>query len=378
VEITIKVPWTADNGKNSRANADTGAERIAILGPAERNLKMLRENLGVHIVAREARVTVTGPRPAVVAAKSILDALVESARGRQPMNRQQVLDLIAQAAGMMEEETAAEAATGTDAFHDAELTQWDGRLAVFSGGKPIRPRTANQERYIDAIRDNDLVFGIGPAGTGKTYLAVAAAVHLLKSNRVKRLILARPAVEAGEKLGYLPGDLRAKVNPYLRPLFDALADMLDFGTLHRFMENDVVEVVPLAFMRGRTLNHAAIILDEAQNATRTQMLMFLTRLGHGSKMVVTGDPTQIDLPDPRDSGLVDAARRLTRTAGVGWIGFDRSDVVRHSLVQRIIDAYGEDKAQEAAASSGRTLRRKPKSSDNSDDNPQESRSPEGR
>lgn len=193
-----------------------------------------------------------------------------------------------------------------------------------------------------AIRDNDLVFAIGPAGTGKTYLAVAAAVHLLRTDRCSKVILCRPAVEAGEKLGFLPGDLEAKVNPYLRPLFDALNDMVEYATLRRFMESDVVEVCPLAFMRGRTLNNAVIILDEAQNTTRGQMKMFLTRMGIGSKMIVTGDATQIDLPDPRQSGLVDAARRLTRTAGVGFVTLDRSDVVRHTLVQRVIDAYGDD------------------------------------
>ena len=215
-------------------------------------------------------------------------------------------------------------------------------MDVFVRGRRVRPKTPNQERYVEAIRQNDLVFAIGPAGTGKTYLAVAAAVHLLKTDRAARVILARPAVEAGEKLGFLPGDLQAKVNPYLRPLLDALQDMLDYSTLRRFMDSDVVEVVPLAFMRGRTLNNAVIILDEAQNTTRGQMKMFLTRMGHGSKMIVTGDVTQIDLPDPRESGLIDAARRLLRSPGVGFATLDRADVVRHPLVQRIIDAYGED------------------------------------
>jgi phosphate starvation-inducible PhoH-like protein len=192
------------------------------------------------------------------------------------------------------------------------------------------------------MRTHDMVFGVGPAGTGKTYLAVASAVHLLRADRVRRVILVRPAVEAGEKLGFLPGDLEAKVNPYLRPLFDALGDMMDYATIRRFMESDVVEVVPLAFMRGRTLNHAVIILDEAQNTTRGQMQMFLTRMGEGSKVIVTGDVTQIDLPDPRESGLVDAARRLSRVPGVAFVALDRSDVVRHELVQRIVDAYGEE------------------------------------
>jgi phosphate starvation-inducible PhoH-like protein len=189
------------------------------------------------------------------------------------------------------------------------------------------------------IRDHDLSFGIGPAGTGKTYLAVAAAVHMLRAQMVRKLILCRPAVEAGERLGFLPGDLQAKVNPYLRPLLDALHDMMDFATIKRFMFNDVVEVIPLAYMRGRTLNNAAIILDEAQNTTRGQMQMFLTRMGHGSKMIVTGDVTQIDLPEPTESGLIDAARRLRRIKGIGMVQLGQEDIVRHSLVQKIVEAY---------------------------------------
>jgi phosphate starvation-inducible PhoH-like protein len=204
----------------------------------------------------------------------------------------------------------------------------------------VTPKTPNQQLYLDAIRDHDLVFGIGPAGTGKTYLAVAAAVHMLKTEQIKKVILARPAVEAGERLGFLPGDLQAKVNPYLRPLLDALHDMMDYATIKRFMMNDVVEVVPLAYMRGRTLNRAVIILDEAQNTTRGQMMMFLTRMGHGSKMIVTGDTTQIDLPDPKESGLIDAVRRLRRVPGIGMVTMDERDIVRHSLVQRIVEAYG--------------------------------------
>jgi len=203
------------------------------------------------------------------------------------------------------------------------------------------------------IRDHDLAFGIGPAGTGKTFLAVAVAVHLLKLGAVQRVILARPAVEAGERLGFLPGDLQEKVNPYLRPLLDALHDMLDFSTIRRFMDNDVIEISPLAFMRGRTLNNAIILLDEAQNTTRGQMKMFLTRMGHGSRMIITGDTTQIDLPDPTQSGLIDAVRRLRRVPGVGFAELTGQDVVRHRLVQRIVEAYGVD---EAAAPHGRALR----------------------
>jgi len=321
LEVTVKVP--------------AGPERIWVLGSAERNLKLLREALGVHVSSRDGLVQVRGPHPQVSIARSVLEGLAElAARHGEAPTRQQVMDLIT------DETEVATTAGGQDG--SAELRDWDGRLNVYAAGRPVRAKTPNQEKYLEAIRQNDLVFGVGPAGTGKTYLAVAAAVHLLKTSRVKRVILARPAVEAGEKLGYLPGDVRAKVNPYLRPLFDALADMMDYATLRRFMENDVVEVSPLAFMRGRTLNSAVVILDEAQNSTKGQMKMFLTRLGHGSKMIVTGDITQIDLPDAGDSGLIDAGRRLKRTPGVAFIAFEKSDIVRHALVQRIIEAYGDD------------------------------------
>jgi phosphate starvation-inducible PhoH-like protein len=326
VEITVKVP--------------SGAERVSVLGSAERNLKMIREGLGVGVTARDGRVHISGARAPVTAARRVIERLSEAA-AIEPLDRQQVLDLIAEESGQTNGEAHPWDLTGELRPADA-LEEWDGRLNVYSGGKAVRPRSAHQEQYLSAIRENDLVFGIGPAGTGKTYLAVAAAVHLLKTGRVRRVVLARPAVEAGEKLGFLPGDLREKVNPYLRPLFDALNDMMDYQTVRRFIDSDVVEVCPLAFMRGRTLNNAAIILDEAQNTTKGQMKMFLTRMGQGSKMVVTGDVTQIDLPEPTESGLIDAARRLGRTKGVAFVSFDRCDVVRHELVQRVIDAYGED------------------------------------
>jgi phosphate starvation-inducible PhoH-like protein len=205
--------------------------------------------------------------------------------------------------------------------------------------KKVVPNSTNQRRYVEAIRQNDLVFGIGPAGTGKTYLAVAMAVSLLNANRVKRIILARPAVEAGERLGFLPGDIAAKVDPYLRPLYDALYDMLDPQRAERLMDQGTIEVAPLAFMRGRTLDHSFMILDEAQNTTSEQMKMFLTRIGFGSKAVVTGDVTQIDLPAQRISGLVEAREVVRGIAGIHFIHFDETDVVRHPLVQRIVLAY---------------------------------------
>ncbi len=312
--------------------------RHLVFGPAERNLKMIREALGVHITSRDGRVSITGERGGVIVARNVLEALNLAAAEKRALSRQQVLDILGRESARVGDEV------GGDDLGTASHG-WDGSLNVHVAGRPVRARTRNQQLYIDAIRDCDLVFGLGPAGTGKTYLAVAAAVHLLKTDRVKRLILTRPAVEAGERLGFLPGDVRAKVNPYLRPLFDALNDMMDYSVLRRFMENDVVEVSPLAFMRGRTLNNSFVILDEAQNATKGQMKMFLTRLGHGSKMVVTGDPTQTDLEDARDCGLVDAAAKLRKTEGVGFVGFDKTDVVRHALVQRVIEAYGDEDAR---------------------------------
>src|SRR6185295_18293128 len=207
-------------------------------------------------------------------------------------------------------------------------------------GRAIKPKTSGQERYTEAMLKHDLTFCVGPAGTGKTYLAVAVAASILKRGAAKRIVLARPAVEAGEKLGYLPGDLQAKVNPYLRPLFDAMHDMMDFDHFRRLMANDVIEVIPLAFMRGRTLNHAAIILDEAQNTTVQQMLMFLTRMGEGSKTIVTGDDSQVDLLGHQKSGLYDAVQRLSRISQIAIVRLTQLDIVRHKLVTHIVEAYG--------------------------------------
>ncbi len=310
MEISIKLP--------------TGDERVALLGSGDRNLKMIRESLGVSVSSRDGTVLIKGDRQAVNAARKVMERLGREASSGQA-SRRKVLEVIAEEAGRGD-------GVGTPA------------LEVFSGGRPIRALSPNQQAYLDAIASHDLVFAVGPAGTGKTYLAVATAVHLMRTDRARKLILVRPAVEAGERLGFLPGDMQAKVNPYLRPLFDALHDMMDFAAIRRLMDNDVVEVAPLAFMRGRTLNGAVVILDEAQNTTRGQMKMFLTRLGQGSKMIVTGDTTQIDLPDPRDSGLIDAVHRLKRTPGVACVTLEKGDVVRHDLVQRIVEAYGESPA----------------------------------
>ncbi|MCE2652459.1 MAG: PhoH family protein [Planctomycetaceae bacterium] len=327
---------------------------------------MIREGLGVRVVARDGQVRVSGERKAVLAARLVMDRLVEAAERNAPLGRHQVLELIGRSVEMAgDREQAAElfhgamgaGGAGSWATSTIEGPPWADHLDVYAGGEAVRARTANQQVYLDAIRDHDVVFGIGPAGTGKTYLAVAAAVHLLKHGRIRKVILARPAVEAGEKLGFLPGDLQAKVNPYLRPLFDALNDMMDFNTMKRFMVSDVVEVVPLAYMRGRTLNRACIILDEAQNTTRGQMKMFLTRMGHGSKVIVTGDATQIDLPDPSASGLVDAARVLKKVPGVAMISLTEEDIVRNPMVARIVEAYGRMEAAGGGSAGGRGGRR---------------------
>jgi len=328
-----------------------GADRVAALGAGERNLKMVREALGVNVSARDGQIRIAGERDAVFAARTVLERAITAADAKRSLSRAEVLELINEEAARHRSGPAwalggpppGQATSDPTAVRELGegLPAWEGELTVRAAGRPIRPKTERQEAYLEGMRTRDLVFGIGPAGTGKTYLAVAVAVHLLRIDRVRKIVLARPAVEAGEKLGFLPGDLEAKINPYLRPLFDALHDMMDFATIRRFLDSDVLEVVPLAFMRGRTLNHAVIILDEAQNTTRGQMQMFLTRMGHGSKMIVTGDTTQIDLPEPTGSGLIDAVRRLRRVPGVAVATLDGRDVVRHTLVQRIVEAYGE-------------------------------------
>jgi phosphate starvation-inducible protein PhoH and related proteins len=225
------------------------------------------------------------------------------------------------------------------------------RLAVDTIGKGVRPKTDGQSRYVRMMKEKDVTICVGPAGTGKTYLATATAAAALKSGQVKKLVLCRPAVEAGERLGFLPGDIEDKVNPYLRPLLDALEDLLPLETVRRYLENNVIELSPLAFMRGRTLSHAFIILDEGQNTTVTQMKMFLTRLGQGSRMVITGDVTQIDLPRSVPSGLIDAAHRLRNLDRIGVMQLENADIVRHPLVQQIVEAYEGDKHRRSVASS---------------------------
>ena len=312
--------------------------RLIITGPAERNLKIVRESLGVAVTARNGTLRLSGDSESIGKAAVVIEQLTEAAKRNRPLSREQLLDAIATAGH--HPGAARKGASGGAASLDP-ISVVDG-VDVYSPGKRIKAVTEGQRIYLQAIVENDLTFCIGPAGTGKTYLAVAAAAAMLKRGHVRKLVLVRPAVEAGERLGFLPGDLQEKVNPYLRPLLDALQDMMTFEQIQRFMDSDLIEIIPLAFMRGRTLNNAMIILDEAQNTTRSQMMMFLTRLGHGSKMVVTGDATQIDLEDHRDSGLVDAARRLMRIKDVGFVTLEKGDIVRHSLVQRIVQAYGKE------------------------------------
>ena len=325
MEMTIQLP--------------EGPRRMAVTGPAERNLKLIREALGVRITGRESSIKLSGESDAVGRAARVFERLTHTAGRGDAMTRQQLVEAIAETGGTP---AASPAELGGDAGSPRGPSgpPLGDDLDVYLTGKKVKPATEGQRRYLRSILDHDLTLCCGPAGTGKTYLAVAAAVAMLRRGQARKLVLVRPAVEAGEKLGFLPGTMQEKVNPYLRPLLDALHDMMEFEQIQRFMACDLIEIVPLAFMRGRTLNDAVVILDEAQNTTRSQMLMFLTRLGHGSKMVVTGDTSQIDLEDPRDSGLVDAVRRLQRVSGVASVTLAGTDIVRHNLVQRIITAYG--------------------------------------
>jgi phosphate starvation-inducible protein PhoH and related proteins len=284
-------------------------------------LDALRDRLKINILLRGNRLTIDGDDARVAQARAVVDELVELVETGQEIGPTTV-DAVVKALD--------QAASVQDVFGDVV---WRHR------GKQITPKTVTQKRYVDAIRNCTVTFGIGPAGTGKTYLAMALAVAALQERQVARIILTRPAVEAGERLGFLPGDLLAKVDPYLRPLFDALYDMLDAERLNTYMERGTVEVAPLAYMRGRTLNDSFIILDEAQNTTPEQMQMFLTRLGFGSRVVVTGDVTQVDLPREQASGLIHVQDILGSIDGIAFVRFGHEDVVRHKLVQRIVEAY---------------------------------------
>ena len=292
-----------------------------LAGVADGVLDSLRERLGCSISLRGNKLTLDGEGGRVAEARAVVDELVELVEGGHAIGP----DTVGAVAAALDQ-----AADIRDVFEDVV---WRHR------GKTIAPKTVTQKRYADAIRSSTVTFGIGPAGTGKTYLAIALAVAALSDRQVGRLILTRPAVEAGERLGFLPGDMLAKVDPYMRPLFDALYDTMDPDRLSAYMERGTIEVAPLAFMRGRTLNDSFVILDEAQNTTPEQMQMFLTRLGFGSKMVVTGDITQIDLPREQASGLIQVRDILREVDGIGVVEFGHEDVVRHKLVQRIVEAY---------------------------------------
>ena len=293
---------------------------VTVFGPRDQHLRRIRAALGVGVSARDDSIHIEGEESAVAQAAEMFEQLDKIARERGVVEADDVTQLLAAAAG----EEPAPVRTP---------------IEVQRAGRAVVPRTQGQASYVGAIRDHDVVVCSGPAGSGKTYLAVAMAVAALRSEQVHKLVLVRPAVEAGESLGFLPGDLQAKINPYLRPLLDALREMMDFDLLKRLTEQDVIEMVPLAYMRGRTLNNAFIILDEAQNTTVEQMKMFLTRLGMHSKMVISGYTTQIDLPPNRRSGLIDALKRLERVPGCATVTLGGRDIVRHPLVQRIVEAY---------------------------------------
>jgi len=325
--------------KTARARAicnrlsDTVTERLtlednrvalALFGERNANLKLIERETGTQLHTRGNDLTIIGPGDEVAVARSLVDQLYRMARGGAAISPED----IGRAA------VALRADAGVDlkeVFHDTIL--------VAGRARPIAPKGLAQKRYVDAIRQHDIVFGIGPAGTGKTYLAMALAVRALMEKQVKRIVLTRPAVEAGERLGFLPGSMEEKVSPYLRPLYDALHDMMDFEKADQLVTRGLIEVAPIAFMRGRTLNDAFVILDEAQNTTAEQMKMFLTRLGFESKAVITGDVTQIDLPDNRRSGLNEAIALLSDIEGIAFRYFTEVDVVRHPLVQKIIKAY---------------------------------------
>jgi phosphate starvation-inducible PhoH-like protein len=308
---------------------------LTLFGVRDQNLRKIREALGVEIFARGEEIHIQGEQASVAQATEVIEKLKTLTDRHGGVTSLQVAELL-------------QTVTGEISMPAAPA------IELFQSGRQIRPRTAGQARYLAAIDEHDVVLCIGPAGTGKTYLAVAMAVTALRQRRIRKIVLVRPAVEAGESLGFLPGDMQAKINPYLRPLLDALNEMMEYEQFRQLMEQDVVEIVPLAYMRGRTLNEAFIILDEAQNTTVSQMKMFLTRMGLGSKIVVSGDVTQVDLPNHRQSGLTDALTRLRHIEGVASVELTARDIVRHRLVQQIVGAYETDSKPEQ----GNTRRRR--------------------
>lgn len=303
------------------------AEGLALFGPQDRFLRLVQEQTDADIMSREAEITITGRSEEVDTLEQLYTVLQQLVRGGYTPSERDIMYALDLSKTLQA---------------DQLLDLFKAEITTTYRGKPIRVKTIGQRHYVKMIKKHDIVFGIGPAGTGKTYLAVVLAVAALKEGSVKRIMLTRPAVEAGENLGFLPGDLQEKVDPYLRPLYDALHDVLGPDQTAKAFERGLIEVAPLAYMRGRTLDDSFIILDEAQNTTPEQMKMFLTRLGFGSKMVVTGDVTQIDLPRGKRSGLIEARRILQNIEEIGFVLFSEQDVVRHSLVQKIIVAYNVD------------------------------------
>lgn len=310
--------------KSAAVALDDQNEAVLLFGVSDRHLTIMEEEFHVKMVTRDGALHVSGTAENVEKARAVVEQLLAIIRKKINISERDIINAVQMAK------------SGTIDYLD-EL--YEEEITKNAKGKSIRIKTLGQRDYIEAIRSKDLVFGIGPAGTGKTYLAVVMAVRALKNSQVKRIILTRPAVEAGESLGFLPGDLKEKVDPYLRPLYDSLHDVLGAEHTDRMIERGTIEIAPLAYMRGRTLDDAFVILDEAQNTTNAQMKMFLTRLGFGSKMVITGDKTQIDLPKGAASGLVSAESILDNTSGISFVYLNQSDVVRHPLVAKVITAY---------------------------------------
>ncbi|MHC4636067.1 MAG: PhoH family protein [Planctomycetota bacterium] len=302
---------------------DPSRKQLELFGAGDRHLRQLRKSLDVKLIARGTDLIISGKSKDINKAAEVIDRMQKHLIKQGSLTSEDITGLL------MKKDSSIESST-------------DGAIKVYSHQKVIEPATKGQLKYIETMLKKDVTFCIGPAGTGKTYLAVAIAVAMLKKKQIRRIVLARPAVEAGEKLGFLPGDLQAKVNPYLRPLFDALGDMMDFTQMKKFIELDIIEIIPLAFMRGRTLNEAVIICDEAQNTSPLQMLMVLTRLGHGSKMIITGDVTQSDL-GAGQSGMAEAMHILKGIKDIGMVKLAQADIVRHRLVQNIVRAYEKAK-----------------------------------
>ena len=318
-----------------------------LFGDFDENIKLIESTLSIDVILREGNIVLMGEEKNVDLAIKLMNELHDTVSNGKSLDKQSItysLSLLLEGSEM-------------------RIKELEDVIVLTKKGKPVQPKTLGQKKYVDLIKSNDITFGIGPAGTGKTYLAVAMAVRAFKNDEVSRIILTRPAVEAGESLGFLPGDMRDKVDPYLRPLYDALFDMLGPDRFNKYLERGNIEVAPLAFMRGRTLDNAFIILDEAQNTTPEQMKMFLTRLGFGSKAVVTGDITQTDLPNNKKSGLLQATKILKNVTGIGSMELTEKDVVRHELVQRIIRAYEKfEKKEDHNLNKKQELKAKDKSS----------------